>query len=307
MKQLLVILTLFFSSCAVAQKQRVNLLPTDMEQMLSWFKGEFDNFQLVYKEKEDSVKEVHEHIHSIFYKVSLPAIGKHVFYVYQYMDGDEKKVYRQRIYNFSIDNIDKAIRLNIYSFITDSLYYFLYKDSSKLKNLTMNNLTSTDGCEVYWKKDADAFIGYMKSKAYNFIFKQSGKKIFITDSLRLIKDEIQIRDEAEDANGNYVSGHKGKIPYKLKRCRYYTGGALLQKAGFENEYEVQRGVSIHDQGGRVRVLTTDDDLTKYSVELSCVEYGKNLEVLKIALYEDKNSKAVMYAWASPGSIILVLI
>lgn len=70
---------------------------------------------------------------------------------------------------------------------------------------------------------------------------------------------------------------------------------------------MQRGVSIHDQGGRVRVLTTDDDLTKYSVELSCVEYGKNLEVLKIALYEDKNSKAVMYAWASPGSIILVLI
>lgn len=301
MKQLLFSFAFLFFTSAFAQKQKTNSLQADMEQMLSWFAGEFDNFQQVYKEKEDSVKEVHEHIHSVFYPVSLPAIGKHVFYVYQYMDGDEKKVYRQRIYNFSIDNIEKAIRLDIYSFKADSLSYFSHKDTTKLKNLAMNDLTSTDGCEVYWKKDADAFIGYMKNKACNFISKRSGKKIFITDSLRLTKDEIWIRDEAEDENGNYVFGHKGKIPHKLKRCRYYTGWTLLQKAGFENEYEVQRGLTIHDQGGRVRVLTTDGKPTKYTIELACVVYGKNLEVLKIALYEDKNSKAVMYAWASPGS------
>lgn len=93
----LLILSAFLFCVAEAQKNKLNtnpLLNTQLKEMLGWFEGEFDNFQQVYKEREDKVKEEHEHIHSIFKKVDLPAFGSDVFYVIQYFDGDTSKVYR---------------------------------------------------------------------------------------------------------------------------------------------------------------------------------------------------------------------
>ena len=37
------------------------------------------------------------------------------------------------------------------------------------------------------------------------------------------------------------------------------------------------------------------------MELAAVVYGKDLEVLKLAIYEVGVNKAIMYAWGSPGS------
>jgi hypothetical protein len=293
----------FLSLFVFAQKVKkpVSSLKEDMALMLSLFEGEFDNFQQVYKEKEDKVAEVHEHIHSIFKKVLLPAFGENVFYVLQYMDGDSTKIYRQRLYTFKENKTENAVQLDIYSFTADSLYYYSHVHPEKLSGLTPSQMTKTEGCEVYWKREGEKFIGYMKEKACNFISKRSGKKIFITDSLMLNKEEIWIRDEAYDENGNYVFGHKGKIPHKLKRCRFYKGWMLLEKAGFTGEYHQYRNQTWHDQGKRVRLITEDGKPTKYEVELAAVVYGKDLEVLKIALYEVGVSKAITYAWASPGS------
>ncbi len=300
---LAVFISLFILQGALAQKNKAvyTALNQDMKQLLRLFEGEFDNFQQVYKEKEDKVAEVHEHIHSIFKKISLSAFGENVFYVLQYMDGDSSKIYRQRIYSFSENKNEHAIQLTIYSFMADSLYYFAHVNPEKLNSLTPAQMTKTDGCEVFWKKEGDTFIGYMKTNACNFISKRSGKKIFITDSLMLNKDEIWIRDEAYDENGAYVFGHKGKIPHKLKRCHFYKGWLLLEKAGLKEEYHSMRNVYWHDQGKRQRLFLEDGKPSKYEVELAAVIYGKDLEVLKIALYEVGVTKAIMYSWASPGT------
>jgi CpeT/CpcT family (DUF1001) len=296
----LVFIFLLMIAFCKAQKIKPNL-QNDLQEMILIFEGEFDNFQQVYKEKEDKVAEIHEHIHSIFKKVILPNFGSNVFYVMQYLDGDSTKIYRQRLYTFSVDKIENAIRLDIYSFKTDSLYYYSHINTEKLKNLTVVDMTATQGCEVYWRKIGSEFIGSMKEKACNFISKRSGQKIFVTDSLVLSKNEIWIRDEAYDENGNYVFGHKGKIHHKLKRCNFYKGWLLLQKAGFDSEFHSLRNLIWHDQGKRQRMYTEDGKATKYEVELANVVYGKDLEVLKLAIYEVGVTKAIMYTWASPLS------
>jgi len=97
------------------QAQNLN---ADWQLLNKLFTGEFNNFQQVWQEKEDGIADslVHEHIHSIFKPVSIPALGKNVFFVKQYMNGDPNKVYRMRIYQFVPDRAEKAIRLDIYSF-----------------------------------------------------------------------------------------------------------------------------------------------------------------------------------------------
>jgi hypothetical protein len=107
----------------------------------------------------------------------------------------------------------------------DSLFYDVHLKPEKLAGLTPAQMTMTAGCAVYWKMAGDHFVGYMKPKACNFVSKRSGKKIFIIDSLMLNKEEIWIRDEAEDEDGKYVFGNKDKIPHKLKKCKNVNLGA----------------------------------------------------------------------------------
>lgn len=278
--------------------------------MMSLFAGEFDNFQQVWKEREDKAAEVHEHIHSIFFPVKLPAFGENVFYVKQYMDGNPQKIYRQRMYAFSVDTKEQAIRLDIYSFPVDSLYYDSHLNTSKLAALTPSTMTKTEGCAVYWKRDgernSEAFIGYMKDKACNFVSKRSGKRVFITDSLRLTRDAIWIRDEAYDEDGKYVFGNKAKIHHKLKRCRFFKAWLAVRlnepKEGEKEQYVSIRNVIMHDQGQRFQCIGDLDGKTyasKYWAELSQVVYQTGLPVMKFAIYEEGKEKAVAYTWTNP--------
>jgi hypothetical protein len=292
---------ILLSSQYVAAQKKLSPLAADMQAMLVMFEGEFDNFQQVYKEKEDKAKEVHEHIHSIFKKISFPALGDHVFYVIQYMDGDTSKVYRQRIYHFTEDKKENAVRLDIYTFKTDSLFYFSNLHPGKLANISMTDIKGVEGCQVYWKREGDKFIGYMPRGQCHFVSKRSGKTIYATDSLLLSKEEIWIRDEAFDSVGNRIYGREDKVHHKLKRCRFYKGWILLEKAGLKDEYHAMRNLSWHDQGKRQRLYLEDGKASKYEVELAAVVYGKDLEVLKIAVYEVGISKAIAYAWATPGA------
>jgi hypothetical protein len=126
------------------------------------------------------------------------------------------------------------------------------------------------------------------------------KTIYATDSLLLNKNEIWIRDEAFDSTGNRIYGRADKVHHQLKRCKFYKGWLLLEKAGLKEEYHSMRNLVWHDQGKRQRLYLEDGKPSKYEIELAAVMYGKDLEVLKIAVYEVGISKAIAYAWAKPG-------
>lgn len=295
-----------FSLCFLQNNFAQSPLEADLKQITAMFAGEFDNFQQVWKEREDKSLEVHEHIHSIFFPVKISAFGENVFYVKQYMDGNPQKIYRQRVYSFSINKQEQAIQLDIYSFPVDSLYYDSHLNPSKLAALMPSMMTMTQGCAVYWKREGEAFVGYMKDKACNFVSKRSGKKIFITDSLRLTRDEIWIRDEAFDEDGKYVFGNKAKIHHKLKRCRFFKAWMAVRtnepKEGEKEQYVSIRNVILQDQGGRFQCVGEQDGKlvsTKYWAELSQVVYQTGLPVMKFAIYEEGNPKAVAYSWTNP--------
>jgi hypothetical protein len=302
---LFAIILCLFIPCKVAAQA---VLQADLKQMMDLFAGEFDNFQQVWLEKEEKDKgkavEMHEHIHSIFFPVKLPAFGDNVFYVKQYMDGDPRKIYRQRMYSFKINPTENAIQLDIYSFPVDSLFYDAHLNPSKLDGLTPAKMTTTEGCTVYWKKSSDtSFVGYMKDKACNFVSKRSGKKVFVTDSLRLTRDEIWIRDEAYDEQGGYVFGNKAKIHHKLKRCRFFRAWMAVRtndpKPGEKEEFISIRNVTLHDQGQRFQCVGEKGEKTKYWGELSQVVYQTGLPVLKFAIYEEGKERAIAYTWTNP--------
>jgi hypothetical protein len=301
-KKIVVVYILIFLS--VLNNFGQGKLEEQMKLFSSWFEGRFDNYAQYYNDKENKVEHPHEHIHSIFKNVNLPNLGKNVFYVQQYLDGDESKVYRQRLYNFTVEKKEKALKLTIYNFDDDKKYRNAHLDTSKLNGLTMANLSTVPGCEVFWKlnQKGDKFTGYMKKDACRVVSKRSGKTIIITDDLFLTKDEIWINDQAKDEQGNYVFGNKSNIHHKLKKVRWFEGWTAILKSGEtpmttqdfnSDEYEGKTKIVIHDQGGKVKIND------KYSVELANLQHRSGLWVLTFKVIENASGKAVAYTWANP--------
>ncbi|MCP4925607.1 MAG: hypothetical protein GY916_06670 [Gammaproteobacteria bacterium] len=285
---------------------------SDLQRFLDWFPGEYDNYAQVWQQELDGAEHMLEHLHHIFASVSVPAVGDNIFFVQQYLDGDPKKVYRQRLYKIDLDDEEQAIRLTIFSFRDEQKYLDAYLQPAILAGLSSGDLIARPGCEVYWTFVGDHFKGYMKERACNFVSERSGKKIFITDDLRLTKDEIWIRDEAFDADGNRIFGNVDGIHHKNRKVRYFTGWGGVKIAGpgaaeDDDEWHFLPQFVIHNEGQIVPIVGKEGQLSGYSIQLAFLTYqNTSRPVLKLGLIDDKTGKTISYSWANPDAEMIGL-
>ncbi len=292
---------------AESQAPSASVLDKDLALFLEWFPGRYDNSLQVFWEPDLDVPEDerHERIHSVFRPVELTAFGDHVFYVEQFQDGDPSDVYRQRIYVFQADENEDAIRLRIHSPDDTDALVGAYRDPSLLEGLTPEAAPAREGCDVFWKRQANQFIGYMKEGACRFESRRLGKEIIISDDLVLTENEIWISDRAETVDGEYVFGNKAGVPHKLRKIRPFEcwtavlRGAEHGDSGEGNrDWDFRTGGWIHDQQGEL-VLTTDETPSReIMLRLRRVEWptGSNRPSLTLYVHEDGSDRATSYAW-----------
>ncbi|QFU75556.1 hypothetical protein EY643_07775 [Halioglobus maricola] len=274
---------------------------------LDWFEGEYDNHEQVWQQEVDEVAEDDrlEHIHHRFVAVDAPAIGDNVFFVIQTMDDDMNKVYRQRIYDFTIDQEEGAIKLVIYRMSDEEKYRNTWQDTSLIKDITMDEVSTLAGCEVFWKHNGEFFDGYMKDKACHFFSKRSNKEIYITDTLRLTDSEIWISDKAFDAEGNKIFGRD--VPHKNRKVRKFEAWMAVKKNKVDPSYEgddmfFNSKVIMHNEGHTVQITDDEGEPTGYSVQLAQLTYqNTKTAILKLGVIEDSSGDTLVYTWASTGS------
>lgn len=282
-------------------------LEKDLDTFLEWFPGRYDNSLQVFwqPDLEAPEDERHERIHSIFKPVDLPAFGENVFYVEQYLDGNPAKIYRQRIYVFSTDEEENAIRLSIHTPFDVERLAGAYRDESKLNRLRPRDTRTREGCDVFWKKQANQFIGYMKEGACRVPSERLGEDIIISDDLVLTPDEIWIADRAETVSGEYVFGNRAGVAHKLRKIRpFECWTAVLPDARHgdsgigQGEWDFQRGGWMHDQGGVLRLTVDGAEPREIRLRLRRVEWpsGPNRPSLTLYVEEGDSTRAVSYAW-----------
>lgn len=297
----------FGGPSAIAQSP-ATVLEKDLALMMDWFPGRYDNSLQVFWEPELEVPEEHRHerIHSIFRAVELPEFGDNVYYVEQYGDGDPTKIYRQRIYAFTADAEEDAIRLKIYTPQSPEAIASAYKNPDLLGQLTVADTTTNAGCDVFWRRQSNQFVGYMKEGACRFVSQRSGKEIVITDDLVLTDSEIWIRDKAETVTGEYVFGNKADVHHKLRKIRAFEcwvarlRGAKHGDSGEgNNDWSFESGLWLHDQGGRVQLPGGEDFESDAQLILRRMEWptGSSRSSLVLYAYEGDSDRAVSYAWA----------
>lgn len=301
-------LLLLIAPHSVSAQSGGTVLEKDFALMMQWFPGRYDNSLQVFWEPSLNVAEEdrHERIHSIFKPVDLPGFPGETFYVEQYLDGDPSKIYRQRVYDFSVDPVEDAIRLKIYTPGNPKALAGAHRNPDLLKGLRPEDLSTRAGCDVFWKRQANQFLGYMKEGACRYQSKRLGAEIVISDDLVLTENEIWIKDRAETVAGEYVFGNKADVAHKLRKIRPFKCWAgILRGAKHgdsgkgQNDWDFRTGLWFHDQQGEINLTTDETPSREIKLRLRRVEWptGNNRPSLTLYVHEGGSDRATSYAWA----------
>ena len=279
------------------------VLDKDFRTMMQWFPGVYDNQEQVYFEAEQEVDEAlrHERIHHVFEPADLPAFGEHVFYVQQHLNDDPAQIYRQRIYTFQPDYDEGAVRLTIHIPNDVASLVDAHLDPTKLTGLLPEQTRVLPGCDVFWRRQDNHFVGYMRPNACSYVSSESGKRIIFNDDLLLTENALWISDRAEDEEGNRVFGHPTGVPHKNRKARRFECWmTAMQRDG---EWTFRRGLEIYDQGGMVWLATEEQPPEKVGIKMRNVRwpYGNNRPSLVLYAYRPDEDRAVSYAWADPAA------
>ena len=279
------------------------VLDKDFRTMMQWFPGVYDNQEQVYFEAEQEVDEAlrHERIHHVFEPVDLPAFGEHVFYVQQHLNDDPAEIYRQRIYTFQPDYDEGAVRLAIHIPNDVASLVDAHLDLTKLTGLLPEQTRVLPGCDVFWRRQDNHFVGYMRPNACSYVSSESGKRIIFNDDLLLTENALWISDRAEDEEGNRVFGHPTGVPHKNRKARRFECWMTAMRR--DGEWTFRRGLEIYDQGGMVWLETEEQPPEKVGIKMRNVRwpYGNNRPSLVLYAYRPDEDRAVSYAWADPSA------
>ena len=306
---------IFFVVCFLAVSyshsvKQSSVQSPDFQILLEWFAGEFNNFEQYTTDtyaKEKLAKEIvpHKHVHSIFAPISLDILGKHVFHVQQTNGADLNQIYRIRLYVFSENTENGDFEMRIFKYPSSKEYFDVHKFPQKLSSLTIEQLEDT-GVVILWNKDGKKFKAGAKGGHFTFYSEFFKQKITVKDDITLSKDGIWILDDIYGEDGKLLMGRSDGIPRKLKRCKFYSGWAAIKQETKDSDGESKskwigyRGITLHNQGQRVKLVDGEGNQADYQVSLSQLTYaGNRTKVLKLGVHEQDQKKTKYYIWGSP--------
>ncbi len=229
--------------------------------------------------------------------VDLPAFGEHVFYVQQHLNDDPAQIYLQRICASQPGYEESAIRPIIHIPNDVASPVDAHIDPTKLSNLSPEQTRVLPGCDVFWRRQANHFVGYMTPNACSYVSSESGKRIIFNDDLLLTEEALWISDRAQDEEGNRVFGYPTGLPHKNRKARRFECRMTdMQRGG---EWTFRRGLEIYEQGGMVWLENEEEALQQVGIKMCNVRwpYGNDRPSLVLFALRPNEDRAVSYAWA----------
>lgn len=189
-------------------------LEQELQELLKWFPGEYDNHQQVYQEAVQKIAQEkrHRQTHHIFFPVQIKGIPGQQLYAQQSQHYDLDNIYRQRIYSFKVDDLEQAIQLTIYTPKEPLQLKNVHLQPTLFDTFSKEDFFLKPGCEVYWKKTDNQFEGYLKENACSYFSKRFNKRVFLNETLILKPDALLLDDKGVDSLGNLVFGVDDKGP-----------------------------------------------------------------------------------------------
>ncbi|MDX2144361.1 MAG: chromophore lyase CpcT/CpeT [Rhodospirillaceae bacterium] len=286
------------------KSENLRFLDLDLNYVMMLWQGDFDNREQLQFDSDVGKRSMdtggHLRVHSAIRKVDLPQFGKNVLYVEEYKNNDPTAIFRQRIYVLDKDEQEKAIKVTMHFFKDRKKWLGAHHNADVLKGITANDTQVLPGCEVFIRRDVDAFQGGMKTKTC--VFGEDGKKRHSDYQVRLSKDAYWFRDRIMDFNTDQPLEQVADFSWhQLERARMFACMIDFPKTPGKPMMYTDKYIVMHDQGGtyffdhpdgRKMVLTLRNNWS----------YGMYRETLVAVIQEgDEGGPTLTYGWAAPDA------
>jgi hypothetical protein len=140
------------SFCLIFLSQAVFSQDKELKMFGKWMTGSFDTFEQVNADEEADAK--YRHIRAILHVQPVQIAGLNdalAFYVENQAAESRTKPYRQRVYVVK-RGADKKIIIEIHRIKNQEQVVNAYKNPALLKNITLENLTKENGCDMTFER-----------------------------------------------------------------------------------------------------------------------------------------------------------
>lgn len=270
-------LILLFLATNVVAQQLTYAMPTDpfardLVVLTGWFEGEFDNEEQLWFQadarSETPEEDRHLRLHTMHTRLDLPEFGEHVFYVEEYKNNNSTDLVRQRFVIFSSEAKQDGIRMRQGFFNKPEEALGAQFDPGKLANLKPEDIFFMDECDVFWKREADQYVGKMRPKSC--VFGEGEERRYSVHNLILSADKYWRVDVTRLISNDTIHvGHPEDNPTRMRKAKIFLCDATLQ--GNDGAIQKIESIRLHSQGG-TRVFFREKDGQELEIRIRDKQY-----------------------------------
>ena len=287
-----------------AEERKFTLMERELEYLMAFWPGDYDNREQLQFDSDVGKKNMdeggHLRVHSHIRRVTLPEFGPYVLYVEEYKHNDPSQIFRQRLYELSVDEPEKAIRLKLHFLSNGNELLGAHTDPSKLSTLTRDDTAVLDGCDVFIRRDGDRFVGAMKTK--QCVFGEGEERRYSDYQLQLQPGQYWFRDRILSYETDQPLEQVADFSWhQLEQARHFVCMIDVPREPGGRPVKTQHYIHTHDQGGTFAFKHPDGRDMVFTMR-NTWSYGMRRETLVVVVQEgDESGPTLVYAWAEPGA------
>jgi hypothetical protein len=200
-------------ACAAARETKEQGLA--LAQITRWLPGTYSN---VAQHEADvkAGKAPHEALTVVIVPIDSPIMGAHAFYLQEMAADDPRRVMAQQILSFELNDKGK-IRESLATLVEPRRWRDANLNPELLTALVLEDLTPMSGCDIFWTKAPEGFVGANEPLRCHTASRTSAAAARTALRAELKSTELALSEQSFDANGVLVQGRAEDPLYRLQK------------------------------------------------------------------------------------------
>jgi hypothetical protein len=191
-----------------------------LQELILMFPGHYDNTAQVQSDIAQGIKPPHEALALDIVPIEAIMIGEHVFYVQETVAGDPNRVLGQKVVVFGV--VKKEIVQTDFSVAEPHRWRNGHLNPDLFKGMMTQDVRSTKGCSLRWKRSEGKFVGANDPKACHARAGGAGAVAQIESRAELGPVEYATAELAFDRPGHLAQGRQDEPFYRFSKQSHET-------------------------------------------------------------------------------------
>jgi hypothetical protein len=200
-------------ACSSTKKTKPDEL--GLAQMMRWLPGTYNN---VAQHDADvkAGKAPHEALAIAIVPIDSPIMGAHAFYLQEMAADDPRRVMVQEILTFEMTDKGK-IKESVAMLVEPRRWRDAHLSPDVLTALVPDDLTPMSGCDLFWTRAPDGFVGVNEPLRCHTASRSSEAAARTELRAELKATELSVSEQSYDASGALTAGRAVDPFYRLRK------------------------------------------------------------------------------------------